>query len=70
MIWGISGAALGSWEALALTTGRIPTISNLVWGRRGNQRRLMQALVLFWLLGVGKHLLFDQSPSFTTTVHP
>lgn len=58
--WGICGAILGSWELLALTTGRVPTISLTVHQARVRWPTFTDAIVLTWAAGTVRHLFTYQ----------
>lgn len=55
--WGIAGAALGTWELVALTTGRVPTISLTVHRARSRRAAVTDVLILLWAFGTVRHLL-------------
>lgn len=55
--WGVAGAVLGSWELVALTTGRVPTISLTVHRARTKRAAAVDALVFLWAFGTVRHLL-------------
>lgn len=58
--WGILGAVLGTWELFALTTGRVPTISDTVYRARSVSPNVTDALVFVWACGTVRHLLTYQ----------
>jgi hypothetical protein len=63
-LWGVSATVLGTWEAVAITTHRVPTISALTWRGLGCRHRvLVKCMVLAYLLGLGRHLLRAPPPS-------
>jgi len=51
MFYAITGAVLGTYEAVAVTTKRVPTVS--AWSAR---RRHTRVLAVAWALGLAVHL--------------
>ena len=58
--WGVCGVVLGTWEAAAILTGRVPTVSLAVARARHRYPTLADALVLAWAVGTARHLLTYQ----------
>jgi hypothetical protein len=54
--WGATAISLGTWEAVALTTRRLPTVTSTVRCACARQPAA-RALVLLWLAALGRHLL-------------
>ena len=55
--WPTCAIGLGAWEAAAVTTRRVPTVSTTVRRARQRARRTTEALVLTWALALVAHLL-------------
>lgn len=55
--WATTAITLGVWEAVAVTTKKIPTISRTCWYARQRRSRTTEAAVILWLAGLGAHLL-------------
>lgn len=56
--WGMSAVLFGTWEAVAYSTRRVPTVSETVWRLGGcRHRRVVQAGVVLYVAGLGRHLL-------------
>jgi len=55
--WAATAITLGVWETVALTTKKVPTISNACWSARKRHARKTEAAVILWLTGLGAHLL-------------
>lgn len=55
--WATTAITLGVWEATAVTTRRIPTISRTCRMARQRNARATEAAILVWLFGLGAHLL-------------
>lgn len=54
--WGVCAVTLGVWEAAAVTTGRLPTVSS-TWARFCCRRRTVARLVfVLWAAGLFRHL--------------
>jgi hypothetical protein len=56
-LWATVAVALGLWETTALTTRKIPTITNTCALAKKRWRRRADAAIGLWLLGLGWHLL-------------
>ena len=57
--WGTQAVVLGVWEAIAIKTGKLPTITRTVKAAKTRRSRLTHAAVVVWLIGLGRHLLKD-----------
>lgn len=53
--YGCCAITLGAWEALAFTTGSVPTVTEAV--QRYRHLRAMQLAVLVWTSGLLLHFL-------------
>jgi hypothetical protein len=53
--WAVSAIALGAWEGTAVSTKRLPTVTDSCrWARR---RKVGLIAIMLWWLGLGWHLL-------------
>lgn len=57
--WAVCAITLGVWEATAITTKRVPTITATC--RRVRTRRIGKAAIGLWLVGLGWHLLKSEA---------
>lgn len=55
--WATTAIGLGVWEATAVTTRKVPTITRTCKMARDKNRRATEAAILLWLFGLGAHLL-------------
>ncbi len=55
--WTANAIALGVWEAVAKSTGRIPTVTTSVRAAVRRHPRTARVGVILWLAGLGQHLL-------------
>lgn len=55
--WATTAITLGVWEATAITTKKVPTISRTCRMARQRNARATEAAILVWLFGLGAHLL-------------
>lgn len=56
-IWGTIAITLGLWEATALTTRKVPTITRTCTSAHVRYRHRAEAVIGVWLIGLGWHLL-------------
>lgn len=56
-VWATVAITLGAWETLAVTTRKVPTISNTCWLARRRRARTTETAIILWLAGLGAHLL-------------
>lgn len=56
-VWGATAITLGLWEATALTTRKIPTITRTCTTARTRYRHRAEAVIGAWLIGLGWHLM-------------
>ena len=55
--WPTCAITLGVWESAALTTKKVPTITNTCYHARSKWRYRTTVVVGVWLVGLGTHLL-------------
>lgn len=55
--WAATAITLGVWEATAITTRKVPTISSTCRMARQRNARATEAAIVLWLFGLGAHLL-------------
>lgn len=55
--WGVTAIALGTWEALAITTHRCPTITTTVRMCRARNELATRAVLAMWTAGLIRHFL-------------
>jgi hypothetical protein len=53
--WPTCAIGLGVWEGTAITTRRIPTVTDAC--RRARQHRAGRVVIALWLLGLAEHML-------------
>jgi hypothetical protein len=56
-LWATTAIGLGVWEATAVSTKKIPTITRTCRMAKAKYRRQTEAAIIAWLLGLGMHLL-------------
>ena len=60
--WPGCALVLGAWEAAALLSGRrVPMVSTTVRRSYCRQPKLTRAVTVLWLVGLGRHLLAEES---------
>lgn len=55
--WATCAIGLGVWETTAVTTKKVPTITNTCRYAKKRYRRQTEAAIIVWLFGLGAHLL-------------
>lgn len=60
-VWATVAITLGVWETTAVTTKRIPTITRTCQIARRKHGYKAEATVIAWLLGLGLHLLKQET---------
>lgn len=55
-MWGLVAIGLGAWEAAALATRRVPTVTKSWRAARERRRRMVAFATILWMLALWRHL--------------